>query len=1032
MSQKPYRLSLTLPLLACSIVLLLLARAGYAGASAVWVTASTAADMPVVDLNGDLAGIDYATTFSEDEGPKAIVSVDGLTINNGDDTMLTAARAALAQHPDGALESLTVDPATVGGLKVEYKAQTGELTIQGAGTVTRYQTVLRSLTYNNLSQSPDITDRIVAVTVSDGALTSTPALSTVAINSVNDAPVLDNTGDMALAAIYEDDVNSSGNSVKKIIESAETGGQNRITDVDLNPLEGMAVIEAGSANGVWQYSLNAGASWQPFPAVSNTAAVLLNEAARIRFVPVAGYNGSAGFSFRAWDQSARANGDVGVDVSLNGGASAFSAQSESVTIEVLAVNDLPIIDLNGPVEGVNFETQFFEAGPPVPLAAADATLRDADHATLTTLTVTLLNHPDGAAEYLSANTAGTNITAAPYEPSKGLLVLDGPDTVANFEQVLRQITYHNTSGSPRAAARTVQFVASDGVETGAPATTVIKINPVNSAPVLTLAAPLSLAAVAEDATQSAGESVAQLLAKGGDPISDADPDALEGIAVIAADNSRGVWQYSTISPPTEASWQPVGVVADTAALLLANTDWLRFVPAANTSGPGGQLTFRAWDLTTGGNGQRDVDVTVNGANTAFSVATGVMTVDVTPVNDAPTLGNMPGAPAIYVEDAAAIALMPGVTLADIDSSQLASAEIVITNPLDGDAEWLLVTTGGTGIEAAFEDGVLRLSGAATPAVYQVVLRSVRYQNASQDPSAGQRLLQVTVADALAGSQPASLSVQVQPVNDAPELDLDSVTIGGDYEAVFYIGRGPASIVGAGLSITDIDDTTLKAATVRIANAVDRPAEFLDASLDGTSNIKRSYDPATGELRLTGVASVADYQRVLRTVTYHNILPQPNAAERIVEFVVSDAAVAGATRASHVRLLPAPTVYFFLPAVAGRVDEPNDECAQALNVPLNRDQMFYADDKNDWFYFDLPAAANVTVELRDFAPGKGQLLVAAGGACGGLQLIGNNGDNRPDKTVSLGARPAGRYHIWVITDGTLNTTDPYRLLVRTTP
>lgn len=1032
MSQKQYRLPLTLPLLAFLIALLLHARAGAAGASAVWATSSGATDTPIIDLNGDLAGVDFATTFSEDEGPKAIVSVDGLTIANGDDTMLTAARAALAQRPDGAFESLAIDPATAGGLKVEYKPQTGELTIQGAGTVTRYQTILRSLTYNNLSQSPDITDRVVAVTVSDGALTSAPAVSTVVINSVNDAPVLDNTGNMALAPISEDDVNSNGNSVKKIIESAETGGENRITDVDLNPLEGMAVIEAGSANGVWQYSLNAGASWQPFPAVSNTVAVLLNEAARIRFVPTPGYNGSAGFSFRAWDQSARANGDVGVDVSLNGGASAFSTQSETVTIDVLAVNDLPLIDLNGAAEGVNFETQFFEAGPPVPLAAADATLSDADHATLATLTVTLLNHPDGAAEYLAANTAGTNITAAPYEPSKGLLVLDGPDTVVNFQQVLRQITYHNTSGNPRAAARTVQFVAFDGVVAGAPASTVIKINPVNSAPVLTLAAPLPLAGVAEDMAQPAGESVAQLLAKGGDPISDPDPDALEGIAVIGADNSHGAWQYSTATPPSEAGWQPVGAVADTAALLLTNASWLRFVPAANYFGPGGQLTFRAWDVTTGGNGQRNVDVTVNGANTAFSVATGAMVVEVTPVNDAPALGGLPGAPASYVEDAAAVALMPDVTLADIDSPQLASAEVAITNPLDGDAEWLLVATGGTGIEAIFEDGVLRLSGAATPAVYQTVLRSVRYQNASQDPSAGGRLLQVTVADALAGSPPANLSVQVQPVNDAPELDLDSVTIGGDYEAVFYIGRGPASIVGAGLSISDIDDTTLKAATIRIANAADRPAEFLDASLDGTSNIKRGYDPATGELRLTGVASLADYQRVLRTVTYHNILPQPNAAERIVEFVVSDVTAAGATRVSHVRLLPAPTVHFFLPAVAGRVDEPNDECAQALNVPLNRDQSFYADDKNDWFYFDLPAAANVTIELRDFAPGKGQLLVASGGACGGLQLIGNNGENRPDKTIALGSRPAGRYYIWVITDGLLNTTDPYRLLVRTAP
>ena len=237
-----------------------------------WIGFARAATVPpTIDLNGaDVEGTGYSATFTEDEGAEPIVSTVGLFINNGTDTELLATKATLTNLPDGAAESLAADKGST-SLTVQYSAATGELTVTGKGSVAEYEQVLRTLTYNNTSQSPDnVTDRIVLITVSDGALTSQPATSTVAINAVNDAPVLDNSGNMILAAINEDDQSSSGNSVTGIIKSAEQQGQDRITDVDKNALEGFAVIEAGSTNGVWQYSVNAGSTWQPFGAVSNT------------------------------------------------------------------------------------------------------------------------------------------------------------------------------------------------------------------------------------------------------------------------------------------------------------------------------------------------------------------------------------------------------------------------------------------------------------------------------------------------------------------------------------------------------------------------------------------------------------------------------------------------------------------------------------------------------------------------------------------------------------------------------------------
>lgn len=100
------------------------------------------------------------------------------------------------------------------------------------------------------------------------------------------------------------------------------------------------------------------------------------------------------------------------------------------------------------------------------------------------------------------------------------------------------------------------------------------------------------------------------------------------------------------------------------------------------------------------------------------------------------------------------------------------------------------------------------------------------------------------------------------------------------------------------------------------------------------------------------------------------------------------------------------------------------------------QTFRPDDKDDWFYFDTAQESELTVELRDFLPGVGQILVASekqsGQGCNGLVLIGNNGSSNPTKIVSLGRRPAGRYYIWIINDGGFDANSLYRLYVRSTP
>lgn len=1003
--------------------------------------------LPIIDLNGvDVQGYDYSTTFTEKTAvPKVIVSENLEILYEGE---LTGAKARITNtsRPDSAVESLGIG-ISVSGLTVKYSAATGELTITGRASKQDYQNALRSLTYFNTSDSPDVSsERFVSVTVNDGAKISLPATITITIIPVNDAPELDPTCAMTLASIDEDSPPTNGRQVQSIISSGEQeGGRDCITDKDKGDPEGFAVVEVGSANGVWQYSTASGAadSWKEFAGVSDTSAVLLSGTARIRFIPNPNFNGSASFTFRAWDQSdEKASGTTGVNTSLNGGTTSFSAQTGVVTIQILSVNDLPIVDLNGGEPGVDYNTQFFENGSPVPIANFKASITDADHSRLTKLTLTLSPRPDGTAESLQHGSAQPGaITIEKYDPVTGRLVLNGPASLSEFEQILRTITYANTDETPATSNRTVTVVANDGVDDGPVAMTTIAIRPPNNAPTLDPAAILTLPSIEEDTVDPVGAQISQTLAaQGGDPITDPDSGALEGIAILGADDTNGQWQYSTVNPPVTGSWLPVGAVSTTAALLLSDTAWLRFVPAVDYYGSSGPLIFRAWDRTVGGNGQSGIDTSVNGGNTAFSIETNTITVQVTPVNDAPRLGGIPVEPLLYVEDSPPLVLADQLTLTDPDSPTLASATVRLTNPADGNAEWLLVNTEGTGISSTYSGGVLQLTGAASPAAYQQALRTVAYRNTSLDPDPANRIIEWSASDGQGSRPPVLMTINVQPVNNPPELDLDGIGPNLDYTTVFYINRGPVPIVAPSLVLIDHDNTTIQSATIRITNQRDGSAELLAADTGGSGNITGNYDPVTGVLNLTGVDSVANYQRVLRTVTYDNNRSEPNTENRIIEFVVADALSVSETRRSIVALVVAPNVNLYMPLTAWmyrRAEEPNNTCSQAMGVYLNITETFRADDQHDWYYFDLPAIARVTVELRNFMPEEGQIQVhrekVTGQGCGAsnLEPIGFNGDkNAPTRIIELGQRPPGRYYVWVINDDPDAPDSDYRLFIRT--
>ncbi|WP_211825544.1 tandem-95 repeat protein [Kistimonas asteriae] len=143
-----------------------------------------------------------------------------------------------------------------------------------------------------------------------------------------------------------------------------------------------------------------------------------------------------------------------------------------------------------------------------------------------------------------------------------------------------------------------------------------------------------LPAIAEDidALTNTGTRVSDLLTDG--TITDDDGAVSESMAITSVDNGNGAWQYSRDGG---TSWQAVddGSLAENHALLLADTDLLRFVPDTHYSGAA-SFDFRAWDQSSGTAGSY-ADTSSNGGTTAFSTAISSAAVEISPVTDAPAI-----------------------------------------------------------------------------------------------------------------------------------------------------------------------------------------------------------------------------------------------------------------------------------------------------------------------------------------------------------------------------------------------------------
>ena len=547
------------------------------------------------------------------------------------------------------------------------------------------------------------------------------------------------------------------------------------------------------------------------------------------------------------------------DPNLNTRTIRFSVSDSTSTSNVLTRNISITAVNNAPrISGVETAPLVFQEGSTAQVIAGSLTIDDPDNTDLKGAVVSMSGNYVSGEDLLSLNIA--NGIPGNWNPQNGVLTLSGVASIEAYQAALRSMTYQNTSENPSTLQRTISITVMD--EGGATNTATRMVN------IVATDDPSVLSSIETESLNftEGGEAIA---VTGAIVVSDLDDTLLTSAVAQVTRNyqtgfdSLGVSNANGITGSWNAS---TGTLALSGASTLANYQAaLRSIVYRNTS-------------VNPGSAARTISITVN--DSAISSNTVSRAIGVTPINTPPVLSSNKNTMAKYVEYSSPPPIADSLVVRDLDNLTLRGASISFTgNYLSG--EDILSFTDGNGISGSWnpQAGILTLSGEASIENYQAVLGSITYTNPVHPPSLLQRTVTIVVNDGIEASNAITRSISIVRVNLPPTMsDIES-------EGATYTVKQDELPITNTLAVKDVDSPELMRGEVRISNNY---MAGEDSLLYNTQNgIIGSWETASGALRLSGKATIGNYQAALRSVRYLNKSVTPTSLPREVSFSVND-------------------------------------------------------------------------------------------------------------------------------------------------
>ena len=418
------------------------------------------------------------------------------------------------------------------------------------------------------------------------------------------------------------------------------------------------------------------------------------------------------------------------------------------------------------------------------------------------------------------NLAGDTVT---FTRTSGGTTLSASDV----QTALRTVQYYDSSDTPTTAGRTVTITLNDSTTSSAlTSTTALTVVAANDSPILH-DNPVSLGNATENSGApidgtTVGTFISALTGNGsaGSNVTDVDnagldntstvPTGAGGIAITAADTSKGSWYYSLDNGATWVLFaDATHVISATNALHLLDSAEIYFAPTAGANGViDAALTFHAWDQF-----DTTIDGTIvngslsalpsglgSGTNTlgsAYSSATQTLPLVITAVG-----GNTFTDPNDDTAANHAVAVDPTVVVSTTDT--FSSVTLQLSGSHSEDV--LNFTAGNDFTVTSFSGGLLTLTatdGHATAAELQAALQSVTFDDTSDTPFTGSRTVTITAHDNTQGNRViAAPTVTVDSANDSPILTLDP-TLTLTHNPAEGVTAAPTDATTTGTLVSDL-------------------------------------------------------------------------------------------------------------------------------------------------------------------------------------------------------------------------------------
>lgn len=845
---------------------------------------------------------------------------------------------------------------------------------------------------------------------SDGkAYAVAPATATFNVQAENDPPVISDIEKL-----------ESPEGVNVLFALSDFTGA--FTDVDGDPLTKIRIENLPTNGSLKLGNINVTANQQ-----INAANI-----ADLRYVPNQFFNGQDTF---VWSGS---DGQV------------YSSPAQ-VILTITPKNDPPTLDLNGAGQGTGFSATFVAGTVPVVIAGQGLKITDIDNDTMAGATIIIVNRQHGSKEILDANVQGTNITKN-FSAAVGVLSLSGVDTIANYEKVLKTVTYvieADVTNPDTNTVRDVSFRVNDGNLNSNDAISKVKV--INPRIKVTVTPPIQTVAKGTTAVftiliENTGSVPLQNIQVTSAAVPDCDRSyeslaagqSLSAFACIVNNVQARIDNEVIVTATDVESGTQVSADDDAVVRVLQNVS-IDIAPApavGNVLVKGQNAVF---SVTVVNPSQADLTSVAVKAFIDYDLVVGVA-VPSAPV-PAPecdkTIGNLnagkettysctiPNVQASFEIEVEVVGLIDGfIETKDFDIDEISVVDMtleVFAVPFEIPA--------GEPTTVAFN---LTLNNISNVPLTLNTLTSDRHGNLLDAANSG---VSANTCPSLDKSIPEgevrSCSYEVSLVLQPPAItnvitasvtgtnnkqltvvDEALVSVAEFSPMGLVVSSNPPSLVAPGGTVNltvQITNSTSSELTIDALNDSDPNI----GSLDGKGNCEI---PATilGNGSYSCTYSVTISGKQVGNVVTHTVTAIADAKE------ASNSVNIPITSSAQDRIL-LPSVA--IQAVAG---EPNNTICSALPITMNQNYYYYADDTDDWYRFELDEPGSIRVVLSNFL-GRGQIVVFSG-SCSSPTFVKNNGNFDTTKEIALGTTAAGTYYVWVLTDSGFNSTSTYSLRV----